>query len=101
MPRTTHPVSRKAHAPKRRTSRPCAQQRYSRAPLSAFTQTAHFVRVYVLHTRPALLVLVLWVSPRLHLSLQLALAIAETTPPAACMLVEEQVSGQIKHGARP
>jgi len=62
-----------------------AQQHCSRAPLSAFTRTAHFVRAYVLHTRLATLLLLL--PP-----LQLTPALTEAAPSAVSMPVERKIA---------
>jgi len=68
-------------------SQPYAQQHCSRAPLSAFTRTAHFVRAYVLHTRLATVTLLLLLPP-----LQLTLALTEAAPSTVSMPVERKIA---------
>jgi len=77
------------HVQKRRTLQPYAQQHCSRASLSAFMQTAHFVRAYALHTRLATLLLLL--PP-----LQLALTLTEVAPAVSMPVPVVVDSGDVK-----
>jgi len=78
------------HVQKRRTLQPYAQQHCSRASLSAFMQTAHFVRAYALHTRLATLLLLL---PPLQLALTLTEVAPAVSMPVPVLAVD---SGDVK-----